>query len=195
MQNNCSKETVHYAGFWVRLSAYVIDSVIVFFGLLFVRLFLTAIVSLAGGTALGGNIVFSYTLKDIVLYMFHVLYFILFTYLCGTTPGKRALNLSVISAKEEEKLAFLDVLYRETVGRFLCSVTICIGYIMAGIDGQKRGLHDMLCDTRVIYAKRVKVYPVYQRTPAEIPIERPQVQSGSYQFVDGGAKEEQETEQ
>ncbi len=28
---------------------------------------------------------------------------------------------------------------------------------MAGIDGEKRGLHDILCDTRVIYAKKIKV--------------------------------------
>ena len=38
--------------------------------------------------------------------------------------------------------------------------------MVAGWDGQKRGFHDMLCDTRVIYAKRIKVYPVYQ-APAQ----------------------------
>jgi uncharacterized RDD family membrane protein YckC len=40
------------------------------------------------------------------------------------------------------------------VGRYfakiLSGVILLIGYIMAGFDAQKRALHDMLCDTRVI---------------------------------------------
>ncbi len=168
MQSNCGKEEITYAGFWARLAAYAIDSLIVFFGLLLVRVFLSGILSLAEGTVFGGNILFHYTLKDIVLYGFQVLYFILFLYCTGTTPGKRLLNLRVISA-DGEKLLLMDVVYRETVGRFLCGLTMGIGYIFAGVDGQKRGLHDMLCDTRVIYAKRVKVYPVFRGSPQTPP--------------------------
>lgn len=154
-----------YAGFWVRLAAYTIDSFIVFAGLLIVRLFLLGMSSLTEGTPLGGNILFHYTLKDILLYGVQVFYFILCTYHAGTTPGKRVMNLRVVSAVEEEKLSFFNVLYRETVGRFLSGLVLCIGYILIGIDKEKRGLHDMLCDTRVIYGKRIKVYPVYQVPP------------------------------
>ena len=160
-----------YAGFWVRLAAYAIDSVIVFFGLLVVRLFLAGVLSVLSGTWLGGNILFHYTLKDILLYVFQVLYFILCTWLTGTTLGKRAMNLRVISACPEEPLGLLDVVYRETIGRFLCSLSVGIGYIMAGVDKEKRGLHDFLCDTRVIYAKKIKVIPVYPRYQA--PLVRP----------------------
>ena len=63
------------------------------------------------------------------------------------------------------------VVYRETIGRFLCSLSVGIGYIMAGVDKEKRGLHDFLCDTRVIYAKKIKVIPVYPRYQA--PLVRP----------------------
>ena len=121
MQNSYSNQEVVYAGFWVRLAAYVIDSLIVFFGLLIVRLFLSGIMSVLSGTWLGGNILFHYTLKDIVLYIFQVLYFILCTYLTGTTLGKRAMNLRVVSAEDGQGLTLLDVVYRETIGRFLCS--------------------------------------------------------------------------
>lgn len=154
-----------YAGFWVRLAAYTIDSFIVFAGLLIVRLFLLGMSSLTEGTPLGGNILFHYTLKDILLYGVQVFYFILCTYHAGTTPGKRVMNLRVVSAVEEEKLSFFNILYRETVGRFLSGLVLCIGYILIGIDKEKRGLHDMLCDTRVIYGRRIKVYPVYQVPP------------------------------
>ena len=165
MQNSYSSRDTEYAGFWVRLAAYVIDSIIVFFGLLFVRLFLSGIMSVLSDTWIGGNILFNYTLKDILLYGFQVLYFILCTYLTGTTLGKRAMNLRVVSA-DGQKLTILNVVYRETIGRFLCSLSVGIGYIIAGVDREKRGLHDILCDTRVIYAKRVKVIPVYPRYQA-----------------------------
>ena len=62
--------------------------------------------------------------------------------------------------KDGEKLRLFDVVYRETIGKFLSGVIMNIGYIIAGIDSEKRALHDILCDTRVIYAKRVKVIPV-----------------------------------
>lgn len=162
MQNNYNNRDVEYAGFWVRLAAYCIDSLIVFAGLLVVRLFMAGVSSLAKGTVLDGGILFQYTLKDIVLYVFEVLYFILCTYYTGTTLGKKALNLRVVSALNGQKLSLLDVVYRETIGRFLCSISIGIGYVIVGIDKEKRGIHDMLCDTRVIYGKKIKVYPVYQ---------------------------------
>lgn len=178
-----------YAGFWVRLAAYMIDSVIVFAALLIVRLVFMGIESLIAGTPLGGNILFHYTLKDIILYGFQILYFVLCTYYTGTTIGKRALLLRVVNANEGERLTILNVLYRETVGRFLSGIVLCVGYIMIGIDKEKRGLHDILCDTRVVYGKRVKVYPVYQGTPVP-PVQPtpqepsvPKMPEGSYQFV------------
>lgn len=159
MQNSYSKEQVVFAGFWVRLAAYIIDSVIVAAGMLLIRLVLSGVMALVEGSFLGGNLLFSYTLKDIVIYICGVLYFILCTYYTGTTLGKRAMNLRVVSPKEGTKLSFVNVLYRETVGRFLSGFVLAIGYILIGIDGEKRGLHDILADTRVIYAKKVKVIP------------------------------------
>ena len=147
----------------MRLAAYVIDSVIVTIGLLVVRLAWIGIGALISGTILDGNVLFHYSLKDIVLYIFKVMYFILLTWCTGTTIGKRLMNLRVVPADRNEKLSFVDVLYRETIGRFLCGVSIWIGYIIVGIDKEKRGFHDMLCDTRVVYEKKVKVYPEYQK--------------------------------
>lgn len=170
MQNSYNNSQAAYAGFWVRAAAYIIDSVIVFSGLLIVRLLMSGVMALAEGTYLAGNILFSYTLKDIVLYIAQVLYFVLCTYFTGTTLGKRAMNLRVVSAGEQEKLTMLNVIYRETVGRFLSGIILEVGYIIAGIDPQKRALHDILCDTRVVYAKKIKVYPVYQRPAAAAPM-------------------------
>ena len=151
-----------YAGFWVRLAAYLIDSMAVFAALLVVRLIMSGFMAAVKGTVLGVNILFQYNLKDIVLYAAEVLYFILCTYYTGTTLGKKAMNLRVIRADGEEKLELFTVVYRETVGRFLSSVIMGAGYLMVGIDKEKRGIHDILCDTRVIYAKKIKVFKMEQ---------------------------------
>ena len=104
----------------------MIDSVVVFAGLLIVRLIFAGI-SLAGGGAITGtDILFHYSLKDIILYALKVLYFIAFTYLTGTTLGKKAMNLRVVSKNPEEKLTLFNVVYRETVGRFLCSLSVIL---------------------------------------------------------------------
>ena len=82
--------------------------------------------------------------------------------------GKWLFNLRVIPADgpEDGKLRFVDVAYRETIGKFLSGVILNAGYILAGPDREKRALHDMLCDTRVIYSKRVKAVSV-QPAPHE----------------------------
>ncbi len=164
MQNNYAnrgRQELEYAGFWVRLSAYLIDLAIIFIGLLFVRLVM-GLMSITVGPVFQTRLLFQYTLKDIILYVLQVLYFILLTCYTGTTPGKRLLNLRVVNADGSQRLGLVNVIYRETVGRFLCGLSVGIGYIMAGVDREKRGLHDMICDTRVVYGKKIKVIPKYQ---------------------------------
>jgi uncharacterized RDD family membrane protein YckC len=47
--------------------------------------------------------------------------------------------------------------YGRIVGRYfsewISGLIFCIGYIMVAFDEQKRGLHDRICDTRVIKVK------------------------------------------
>jgi uncharacterized RDD family membrane protein YckC len=67
--------------------------------------------------------------------------------LCAT-PGKLALELKVVRPNG----ARLSL--GRSVGRYFAKrlnlLTACIGYIMAGFDSEKRGLHDLICDTRVV---------------------------------------------
>lgn len=175
----------------------MIDSVVVFAGLLIVRLIFAGI-SLAGGGAITGtDILFHYSLKDIVLYALKVLYFIAFTYLTGTTLGKKAMNLRVVSKNPEEKLTLFNVVYRETVGRFLCSLPVNIGYIVAGIDSEKRGFHDLLCDTRVVYQKKIKAWMAQPGTvvpECEKPNVEEQKPQENVQMKESGIRELKKTE-
>ena len=69
-----------------------------------------------------------------------------------------------------EEIVMVTALALFTLLAAVCSIIFnklnlppLIGYIIAGVDREKRGLHDILCDTRVIYAKKIKVIPVYPR--------------------------------
>ena len=120
--------------------------------------------------------------------------FFAFTYLTGTTLGKKAMNLLVVSKNPEEKLTLFNVVYRETVGRFLCSLPVNIGYIVAGIDSEKRGFHDLLCDTRVVYQKKIKAWMAQPGTVVP-ECEKPNVEEQKPQTSEGELSKTQENVQ
>ena len=136
----------------------MIDCVIVWFLRLGVRFALFLSFGLfSDKNPLDATLLFQYSWKDGLLYAAGALYFVLCTYYAGATLGKKALNLRVVSA-DSKPLTFIDVLFRETIGRFLSSFVLGFGYLLAGITVEKKALHDMLCDTRVIYAKKIPTY-------------------------------------
>lgn len=143
-------DNIVYAGFFVRLAAYITDMAIVSAALLIVRLPILFTSIINSENLLIRDFIFQYSIADILFYILTVTYFVLLTYFTGSTLGKKLFNIKVISA-EERNFTFFEILYRETVGRFLAKVIICIGYFMAGLDSKKRGLHDILSDTYVVY--------------------------------------------
>ena len=131
----------------VRLVAYLIDSVLAVMAVSIVKLPLTFL-SLAGVDALKANFLFQHSVLDVFSYIGVVAYFTLLTYYTHSTPGKMLMRLEVVTTKEE--WTFLNILYRESIGRFLSSL-LCIGYIAVAVQDKKQGFHDMLCDTYVVY--------------------------------------------
>ncbi len=158
MRVECNDTDFVYAGFWVRAVAFLFDSLIIGAGILIVRFTLASPLSLLSGTILGGNLLFTYSLTDILSYLLWVSYYILLIYFTGTTPGKRLMNIRVIDKSGSEKLPLLNVIYRETIGKFLSAFFIGIGFLMTAVTKQKTALHDLLADTRVIYAKKIKIF-------------------------------------
>jgi len=66
----------------------------------------------------------------------------------GATPGKMALSLKVVRGNGGP--VDLGRAFGRYFAKILSGIILLIGYIMAGFDSQKRALHDMICDTRVI---------------------------------------------
>lgn len=176
MQNNTDNQV--NAGFFVRLAAYLIDTLIVGVALLIVELPFTISSWVSPDNIVVRDFIFEYSISDIVLYVLRVLYFIILTYRTGATIGKRLLHIRVVSAEDRE-LTLWEVIYRETVGRFLSALIINVGYFMVIVHGEKRGLHDLMADTKVVYCHKKEVI-------VETPIEYQEI-TRAYTPVSYGA--------
>jgi len=134
------------AGFWMRFWAYLVDLIVVFalngIVLRFVAIF-------------GGNqVAISYwTLGSIIGAITFFVYFALMTKFYGQTLGKMIFGLKVISENEESELSWLDVVFREVVGRIIYKSFFLLNflYIVVAFNKDKQGLHDMFGETRVIH--------------------------------------------
>lgn len=155
MQTNTEHQV--YAGFFVRLAAFVVDMVIVNAALLVLRIPMWRISLANSDFILAKDFIFQYSILDIVWYLLVVLYFVLLTYYTGSTLGKKLFQLRVVSVEEREVTLF-EVAYRETIGRFLAAIVLQLGYLMVIVQKDHRGVHDLLSDTCVIYYHEKKVY-------------------------------------
>lgn len=164
-------QSVSKAGFFPRLAAYLVDSIILGMVLICIKLPVGILELSFPDAFIFGNVLFHFDIFDILFYVITVLYFTLCTSIVGTTIGKRLFNLAVTD-KEGNKLTFLNALYRETVGKFLSNF-FYFGYFMIFIDKDNRAFHDYLCDSQVIYTCKVRIVekkvPVYTATPKGNP--------------------------
>ncbi len=160
------------AGFGPRAAAFIADGLIVFLALLFVRLPVFFASMFTGDSLTGKAFLFHYSFLDVLCWVLTVLYFILLTYFTGSTLGKKLMRLRV-EREDGEPLRLIDVIYRETVGRFLSGI-LCLGYFMILADRDKRAFHDWLCGTRVIYEgvafrpREAKTAPAYSVPSAHV---------------------------
>jgi uncharacterized RDD family membrane protein YckC len=139
-----SAGTFVYAGFWIRFVAWLIDRAILFVAEVVLQLFFAAMLRSARTevTLMTAGAEF---LMDMAI---GATYEGIFVSRFGATPGKMALDLKVVRPDGG------PISLGRAVGRYFAKMVsamiLAIGYIMAGFDSQKRALHDMLCDTRVI---------------------------------------------
>ncbi|MCA1796235.1 MAG: zinc-ribbon domain-containing protein [Geobacteraceae bacterium] len=133
------------AGFWIRAVAALLDSVIssaLQFGMAFA---LGSITELSGASTL--------PMVQMLIMLFSTLagvfYYVFFTGYSGQTPGKMALRLKVVRL-DDTQVSYGQAFIRETIGKFISGIVLGIGYLMVALRSDKRGLHDLMADTRVI---------------------------------------------
>jgi uncharacterized RDD family membrane protein YckC len=136
--------TLVYAGFWIRFVAVIIDGVILYVAGMLVQLPLAGLLKSpqADMMLMGAGI--TYLIEMAIAATYEGVFVSRF----AATPGKMALNLKVVRA--DGSPVSIERAFARYFAKVLSGLILCIGFIMAGFDSQKRGLHDMLCDTRVV---------------------------------------------
>ncbi len=138
-----------YAGFWIRFGAKIIDTLIVY-GIQMI-IFLPIIFFAMPSMTKSGDQPFemtSFFILQIVQFIVPITYTTWFVGKFGATPGKMACKIKIVMSDGNQ------VSYLRAFGRFFAEIisglTLAVGYIIAAFDGQKRTLHDHICNTRVV---------------------------------------------
>lgn len=132
-----------YAGFWVRVVASLIDTVLLLF---VIGIPLTLIYG--GGYWTSENTVtgfwgafFNYVVPIVVTVWFWVKYL--------GTPGKMLLRLRVIDANTGQAVSTAKGVGRY-LGYYVSALPLMLGFIWVAFDKKKQGFHDKLAGTYVI---------------------------------------------
>ncbi len=68
----------------------------------------------------------------------------------STTLGKLVLNMKVINRRNGKDLKFVEMFFRETLGKFISLIFFAIGFIWIMIDNEHRAWHDLVFGTLVV---------------------------------------------
>lgn len=139
----------NFVGFWKRLVALVIDSLILGLPTSFVM-----IIGISFFVALG-PVLSQYNLQFLGLLIPLANLVIPWLYMAGfessgwkATPGKMALGIKVTDTNGEQ-ISFGQATGRY-FGKFVSGIILGIGFIMAGFTDQKQALHDLIANTLVL---------------------------------------------
>jgi uncharacterized RDD family membrane protein YckC len=149
---------VQYGGFWIRFLAYLIDAIILqtvggIIQFMTVGSFITIPRFEPGENPLEsmGPLMALIGTASLISLAIYCAYETFFVARFGATPGKMALGLKVVRPGGGP----VDVgrAFARSLARMLSGLILGIGYFMIAFDSEKRGLHDMICDTRVIKSR------------------------------------------
>jgi len=151
-----STERHHFAGFWSRAAARIIDLLIIIaaFNLIYLADRLGADAGLWTGMGLdegdpaGAGFSLANVLRGLFFLTFPVFYYVYLHGTYGQTFGKMALKIKVVN-EDGTPLDYRKAFLR-WLGYFLCDLTFYIGYLWAAFDPRKQGLHDKVCKTVVV---------------------------------------------
>jgi len=136
-------EDVEYAGFWIRVAAALIDTVVF---VVVISIPLTFIYGADYWTTQTGvkgfwDILFQYVLPVVLTIWFWTKYL--------GTPGKMLLRLRVVDATTGKAISTPKAIGRY-LGYYVSAFPLLLGFIWVGIDKKKQGFHDKLAGTVVI---------------------------------------------
>lgn len=137
-------KTVRYAGFLIRLIAYLIDTAIIFVSMVVVAIFFFGLAYIFYNSFLG--------IPGFLSSFIFLLYFPYFLATKGATPGKSYVGIVVVDETNKYPLKWGKALLREMIGRFFVDgIIFHLGNLLIIIDPKKQSLHDKIAGTYVVY--------------------------------------------
>jgi uncharacterized RDD family membrane protein YckC len=133
----------HYAGFWVRFLAILIDAIAL-------GLFTTVLLPFAGPqVTVTGNSFHFHASANAISTLVGLVYFVGFWAWRGQTVGMMPFNMHVVSVADGKKIDVVRALLRY-VGFIISVIPLFLGLIWAAFDARKQGWHDKIAGTVVI---------------------------------------------
>lgn len=142
--------TAEYAGFWMRLGAYIIDGIILN-AINYIIYFVPGFIYFAITGKLGSDEIAPTALAVVVFLLCLIVciaYPVCFWQWRGQTPGKMALGIKIIRTDGSD-LTWGSAFVR-FLGYIVSTIIIYIGFIWIAFDNRKQGIHDKIADTYVI---------------------------------------------
>jgi uncharacterized RDD family membrane protein YckC len=137
----------HYAGFWVRFLAFLLDVVVLtVIGAAVAPIFGPQVTFHGSGAATGFTVNYQ---ANAVSTLIGLVYFIGFWAWRGQTVGMMPFNMQVVGVADGKKIDVVRGLLRY-VGYILSAIPLLIGFIWAAFDARKQGWHDKIASTVVI---------------------------------------------
>jgi uncharacterized RDD family membrane protein YckC len=151
-QNASGPKEAQYAGFGRRLGAFLLDFLILYFGGALVAVFLGTLIN--GALRSGGSanpVLHRMTVTSTIGWIFILCCWLYYTIFESSakqaTPGKMALGLKVTGVSGER------ISFGRANGRFwpkfISSLIVFFGFIMAAFTSKKQALHDLIAGTVV----------------------------------------------
>jgi len=143
-------EAFRLAGFWPRFWAFLIDIAVI-------AVSSELLLKLVWPGGLEFDTVQTYVLyNDFFPGIWGVTYLVLMTGFWGQTLGKMILGLKVIQI-DGNPLKWSTVVVRELFGRALSQLLgTYLGYLVCAVHPRKQAIHDLICDTCVVYDPDLK---------------------------------------
>jgi uncharacterized RDD family membrane protein YckC len=152
---------IAYAGFWIRVGASIIDSIIVLVPLVIAFIVIegsalsayATCVNNASAAALPATICGSFLSSagywELIALVVELAYFVIMWSQFGGTLGQRMLGLHVVDAATGRNIGIGRAIGR-FVGYVISGFALDIGFIWVAFDARKQGWHDKIASTFVV---------------------------------------------
>lgn len=135
--------SLKYVGFWRRLVASVIDSLLIVVVLVPFLLFYYGMEYFSGEAA-------GTATSELAIHVVIGIASILFWRYWGATPGKMAISAKIVDAKTGRTPSTGSLVARY-LGYFVSMLPLMLGFVWIAIDRRKQGFHDKIAGTVVVY--------------------------------------------